>query len=168
MNIDREFDRAMRHELRDIMPNVILPQDDGTYAVFGKYTIMPERPGYTVMCLGTTVGFFSASRTALSWCIADKYKDYNLSKDILLLDNKLAGLSNDIQTRASLADRSKDPNFREYVGTKLETKMIRKKIVENQLTNCINLAKYLQQRGFTNETQRIGRSQPNKTSRQGI
>ena len=43
MNIDQEFQRAMRHELRDIMPNVILPQDDGTYEVFGKYRIIPER-----------------------------------------------------------------------------------------------------------------------------
>jgi hypothetical protein len=168
MNIDREFERAIRQELQDIMPNVILPQDDGTYEVFGKYRIIPERPGYTVLCHGTTVGFFSATRTALSWCIADKYKDYNLSKDILLLDNKLAGLTNDINARVSIADRSSKPDFREYVATKLETKLIRKKIVENQLNNCVNMAKYLQQRGFTNETQRIGRSQPNKTSRQGI
>jgi hypothetical protein len=165
MNIDQEFQRAMRHELRDIMPNVILPQDDGTYEVFGKYRIIPERPGYTVMCHATTVGCFSTTRTALSWCIADKYCDYNLSKDILLLDNKLTGLANDITTRATIADRSKRPDFREDIGTKLETKMIHKKIVENQLTNCVNLAKYLQQRGFNNETQRIGRSQPNKTSR---
>ena len=88
-----------------------------------------------------------------------------MSKDILLLDNKLTGLANDITTRATIADRSKRPDFREDIGTKLETKMIHKKIVENQLTNCVNLAKYLQQRGFNNETQRIGRSQPNKTSR---
>ena len=168
MKIDREFERAMRHELRDIMPNVILPKDDGTYEVFGKCQIIPEHPGYTVMCHGTTVGFFSSTRSALSWCIADKYQDYNLTKDILLLDNKLAGLTNDINARVAIADRSGNPDFREYVATKLETKMIHKKIVENQLTNCINLAKYLQQRGFTNETQRIGRGQPNKTSRQGI
>jgi len=168
MMIDREFERAIRQELRDIMPNVILPQDSGTYEVFGKYEIIPEKPGYTVMCHATNVGVFNSSRTALSWCIADKYKDYNLAKDILLLDNKLSFLTNDITTRATLADRSNRPDFRESVGTKLESKIIQKKIVENQLTNCVNLAKYLQQRGFDNETQRIGRGQPNKTSRQGI
>ena len=168
MKIDREFERAIREELRDIMPNVILAQDDGTYEVFGKYRITPERPGYAVLCHSTDVGVFNTTRTALSWCIADKFKDYNLANDILILDNKLTGLTNDINARATIADRSSRPDFRENVGTKLETKMIHKKIVENQLTNCVNLAKYLQQRGFNNETQRIGRSQPNKTSRQGI
>jgi hypothetical protein len=168
MKIDQEFERAFRHELRDIMPNVIIPTDTGTYEVFGKYQIVPQRPGYRVMCHATEVGFFNTTRTALSWCIADKYRDYNLSRNILNLDNKLAFLINDIETRARLADNSQRPEFRESVGTKLETKIIQKKITENQLANCVNLAKYLQQRGFTNETQRIGRGQPNKTSRQSI
>ena len=162
MIIDREFERAMRQELHDIMPNVILPQDNGTYEVFGKYEIIPERPGYTVMCHATNVGIFNTSRTALSWCIADKYKHYNLANDILLLDNKLSFLANDINARATIADRSKRPDFRENIG------LMQKKIVENQLNNCVDSAKYLQQRGFNNETQRIGRGQPNKTSRQGI
>jgi hypothetical protein len=37
--------------------------------------------------------------------------------------------------------------------------------LENQLTKCVKWAKYVQQRGFEDETQRIGRSQPNKASR---
>lgn len=165
MKFDQDFERIVRQELRDIMPNVILPLDNGNYEVFGKYQIIPEHPGYTVMCHATEVGFFNNSRTAMGWCIADKYGDYNLARDILNLDNKLSFLNNDINSRANLADRSKRPEFRENVGTKLETKIIHKKALENQLSNCVNLAKYLQQRGFNNETQRIGRGQPNKTSR---
>ena len=168
MKLDQEFERAVRQELRDIMANVIIPTDSGVYEVFGKYRIVPQQPGYKVMCSATEVGFFNSTRTALGWCIADKYRDYNLARDLLTLDNKLAFLINDIDTRARLADRSKRPEFRESVGTKLETKLIQKKAVENQLANCVNLAKYLQQRGFNNETQRIGRGQPNKTSRQSI
>lgn len=168
MKLDQEFERAVRQELRDIMANVIIPTDSGAYEVFGKYRIIPERPGYTVLCSATEVGFFNSTRTALGWCIADKYRDYNLARELLTLDNKLAFLINDIDTRARLADLSKRPEFRESVGTKLETKLIQKKAVENQLANCVNLAKYLQQRGFNNETQRIGRGQPNKTSRSSI
>ena len=55
--------------------------------------------------------------------------------------------------------------FRDSIGTKLETKIIRKKQVENELAKCVNWAKYCQQRGFNNETARTGRNQPNKTSR---
>ena len=165
MTFKKEFEQALRQELRDVMPNVILPLDNGDYELFGKYRILLQRPGYLVMCYGTEVGIFNSTRTAVSWCVADKYKDYTLAQNILILDNKLGFITNDIQLRANLADRSRTPEFRESVGIKLETKLIRKKIVENQLANCINLAKYLQQRGFNNETARTGRSQPNKTSR---
>ena len=168
MKLDQEFERMIRQELRDIMPNVIIPLDEGGYEVFGKYKILPQSPGYIVMCHATEVGFFNSTRTAMAWCIADKYKNYNLARDLLTLDNKLQNLNNDIVLRATIADRSNRPEFRECVGTKLETKIIHKKMVTNQLNNCVDLAKYLQQRGFTNETQRIGRGQPNKTSRQSI
>jgi hypothetical protein len=81
------------------------------------------------------------------------------------LDNKLRSLTNDITTRASVADRSKNPLFRETVETKLESKIIHKKQVEEQLTKCVNYAKYYQQKGFNNENVRTGRDQAIKTSR---
>jgi hypothetical protein len=168
MKLDKEFERMVRLELNDIMPNVIIPLDNGAYEVFGKYQIIPQYPGYLVMCHASEAGIFHSTRTAMGWCIADKYKDYNLARELLTLDNKLYNLNHDIVVRATIADRSTRPEFREAVGTKLETKIIHKKLVENQLSNCVNLAKYLQQRGFNNEAQRIGRGQHNKTSRQSI
>jgi hypothetical protein len=71
----------------------------------------------------------------------------------------------DINARAAVAERSKNFEFRDSVGTKLETKIIHKKQLENQLAKSVNWAKYIQQRGFENETARTGRGQPNKTSR---
>jgi hypothetical protein len=88
-----------------------------------------------------------------------------LARELHELDRKLTALNNDIAVRSAIAERSRRWEFRDPVGTKLETKIIRRKQVENQLAKCINWAKYSQQRGFTNETQRIGRGQPNKTSR---
>jgi hypothetical protein len=161
----KELETAIRNELRDIMPNVIIELDNGSYELFGKYQIIPKNPGFLVMCSATEVGIFNTTRTAVSWCVADKFSHYTLARNILLLDNKLGFISTDIKTRANIADRSGRPDFRETVGTKLETKLIRKKIVENQLTNYVNSAKYLQQRGFNNETARTGRGQPNKASR---
>lgn len=165
MTPDQEFDRLFRQEFRDIMPNTIWQKDNGEYQVFGYYRIQPARPGYRVFCGATDIGVFSSTRTALSWCIADKNKSYNTARELLTIDTKLTALSHDINARAAVGDRSKNPALRETILTKLETKIIRKKILENQLTKCVNWAKYCQQRGFDNETQRIGRSQPNKTSR---
>ena len=162
---EREIERMFRRELADLMPNVIWQNDDGVYEVFGHYRIVPESYGFRVFCSATDVGIFSTTRSALSWCIADKHRAYNLARELKELDNKLAALNNDITVRTALAERSRKWEFRDPVATKLETKIIRRKQVENQLAKCISWAKYSQQRGFKNETQRIGRGQPNKTSR---
>ena len=74
-------------------------------------------------------------------------------------------MTRDIAARTAIAEHSTQWEFRDTVGTKLETKIIRKKKVENELAKCVNWAKYIQQKGFNNETARSGRNQPNKTSR---
>jgi hypothetical protein len=165
MKQNDEVIRLLYNEFPEILSNFIWRNDDGSYSVFGKYTIIPEKPYYRVFCSATDVGAFTSSKTALSWCIADKYCAYNTAREILEVDQKLGCLTNDIAARANIAERSKRWEFRDSVGTKLETKIIRKKQLENQLAKCVNWAKYCQQRGFNNETQRIGRGQPNKTSR---
>jgi hypothetical protein len=165
MKSDQEFDRLFRQEFRDIMPNTIWQNDNGVYEVFGHYLIQPQRPGYRVFCSASDVGVFSSTKTALSWCIADKNKAYNTARELLTIDTKLTVLTQDINARAAVGDRSRNPALRETILTKLETKIIQKKLLENQLTKCVNWAKYIQQKGFDNETQRTGRGQPNKTSR---
>jgi hypothetical protein len=165
MTYEQEFERMFRQEFRHIMPNVIWQNDQGDYEVFGNYTISPENENFRVFCSATDVGLFSTTKSALSWCIADKNKAYNLARELKDLDNKLTALNNDISVRTAIAERSRRWDFRDPVATKLETKIIRRKQIENRLSKCISWAKYTQQRGFNNETQRIGRGQPNKTSR---
>jgi hypothetical protein len=165
MKYTKDFDRMMRQEFPEIVQNLIFRDDDGSYKVFDRYSITKENTGFRVHCSATDVGIFSSTKTALSWCIADKNKAYNLCRDIYNLDVKLNSLTSDINTRANIAESSKDPLFRETIATKLESKIIRKKRVETELTKCVNWAKYIQIRGFDNETNRTGRNQTSKTSR---
>lgn len=165
MTQDHDFERMFRQEFCEIINNIIWQNLDGAYEVFNKYRIIPVKKQYRVMCRDNQVAVFNSTRSALSWCIADKNQDYNLADELLVVDSKLGYVTDDINTRANLADRSKKPDFRENIGTKLETKIIHKKALENQLTKCVNLAKYWQQRGFNNETARTGRNTTNKTNR---
>ena len=165
MKQDQEFERMFRQEFKNIVPNLIWQNDAGEYEAFGRYRIIPCRPGYQVFCAATEVGMFYSTRSALGWCIADKHQAYNTARELLATDTKLHSLVQDIGIRTALAERSKNSEFRDSVGTKLETKIIHKKQLENQLAKCVNWAKYIQQRGFDNETARTGRGQPNKTSR---
>jgi hypothetical protein len=165
MKPDQELERMFRQEFKDAVANLIWQNDSGEYEAFGKYRIIPQRPGYRVFCSATEVGTFYSTKTALSWCIADKHNAYNTARELLTVDNKLTALTQDINTRAAIGDRCKSPELRETILTKLESKIIHKKQLENQLTKCVDWAKYMQLRGFDNETARTGRSQPNKTSR---
>ena len=165
MKLDQEFERMFRQEFGAITTNLIWQNEAGEYEAFGKYRIVSNRPGYRVYCSATDVGIFSSTRTALSWCIADKNQAYNLARNLKETDIKLSSLTADINSRATIGDRSSNLELREIIATKLESKIIQKKQLENQLAKCVNWAKYIQQRGFNNETARTGRNQPNKTSR---
>jgi hypothetical protein len=164
MNTEKEFERFFRQEFRGLADKTIFQDHTGEYCVFGRYVIKPESGGYRVFCSATDVGVFTSTRTALSWCIADNHKSYVLAQDLLMLDQKLGHINNDIHVRAAVGDRSTQPQFREDIEIKLESKIILKKQIELQLTKCVNQAKYYQQRGLDNETARTGRK-PNKTSR---
>lgn len=157
MNLTQEFDRMFRQDFPDSVKNLIYRNEQGDFCVFDRYKIIPAKPGYLVTCSATEVGIFGSTKSALSWCIADKHQAYNLARDILALDIKLTSLTADINVRANVADRTNNPNFKETVGTKLESKIIRKKKVETELAKCVNWAKYMQQRGFNNETIRTSR-----------
>lgn len=165
MKITQEFDRMMRQEFPEAVTNLIFLDEDGAYKVFDRYKIIKEKAGSRVFCGASDIGLFSSTKNAMGWCIADKFKAYNLAREILTLDIKLTALTSDITARATLADHSKNPIFRETIETKLETKIIRKKQVEEQLSKSVNWAKYIQLKGFNNETVRTGRNQAVKTSR---
>jgi hypothetical protein len=165
MKSDQELERLFDQEFRGIMSNTIWKNDQGVYEVFGHYRIQRMRSGYQVFCSATDVGLFSGTRTALSWCIADKHGAHNTAREILNTDIKLTSLTDDINSRAAVGDRSNNPALREIILTKLESKIIQKKLLENRLANCVNWAKYVQQRGFDNETARTGRGQPKKAGR---
>jgi hypothetical protein len=162
---EREFERLFKEEFKGLAKNLIWQNDLGEYEAFGKYRIVPLKPGYRVYCSATEIGVFNSTQTALSWCIADKNGSYNVAREMLEVDNKLQSLQQDIKVRAAVGDRSKNADLKETIERKLESKIIHKKQLENHLSKCVNWAKYIQQRGFENETARTGRNQPNKASR---
>ena len=162
---EQQLEAWVRAELKTVLPNMIWRNDSGEYELFGRYRILKESTGYRVYCSATDVGYFSGTKSALSWCIADKYCNYNLARMILNTDQRLNAVSNDIFVRAGISNRSKRAQFQEDIEIKLENKIIKKKELEQQLTKYVNLAKYLQQRGFDNEIARSGRATKNQTSR---
>ena len=162
---DKKINRAAFDEFPGLLSNSLWENSSGNYSVFGRYNIVKEKTGYRVHCSLTDVGMFYSTRSALSWCIADKFKKYNLARDLIQLDNNLHHITADIATRAAIGDRVKNSDAYEIILAKLENKILKKKEIENRLVKCVNSAKYYQQQGFDNETARISRTVANKTNR---
>jgi hypothetical protein len=162
---DQDLEQIVRQELREIMPNMIWRNEHGEYEVFGRYKLINKKPQCEVWNHASLIAVFNSTRTAISWCIADKYQHYNLARQLLIADQTLGYLNNDIVARMAVANRTKKIQLREDIEIKLEPKIIRRKQLENELSKCVDLAKYLQQKGFENETARSSRTGPNKTSR---
>jgi hypothetical protein len=150
-------------ELPRLLDHVII-EDGEKYRVFGTYVLRPTTQGYRLTQNDDPVGTFSSTRSAVAWCIADKRRQYRLANEIRHLDSTLLRLQNDIRVRTGVAEHSHG-SFWETVTVKTAQKRAQSQQVENELTKCINSAKYWQLQGSNNETARTGRNTPNKTNR---
>jgi hypothetical protein len=145
----REFPRAIH--------NLIVDDKKGTVLAFGRYRI-EQRAASVQLYVDEELRLnFSDRRSALSWCVADKHQQLNLARRISQLDEQKLLITNDIDTRRVLLQRSRNTRYRDTVSTKLAAKMRHRASVLDQLEKCITQAKYIQIRGFTNETARTRR-----------
>jgi hypothetical protein len=138
------------------MPDLIIQTDSDHHLVFGSYVLNKTSQGIDLFSpSGDFVCRFGNQRSALSFCIAEKFRRYNLAAQIRNLDAKHTHLTNDIACRQAMAENSDRSTFKELVHTKISTKIHQRRAVANELEKCINLAKYLQIKGFQNETARV-------------
>jgi hypothetical protein len=156
MNQQQKLEKFAHSHARAALKQSIIPLDDG-YLVFGQYVIKEADHGFDVFRYNDQVGSFGSKKAAMSWCIADSCKQYRLSFEIQSLDSKKSQLSADISTRRQVGEMSKHSSITELIETKLEPKIRYYNSVKAELEKCINSAKYLQLRGFSNETARPSR-----------
>lgn len=135
--------------------NSIVEDGQGGYLVFARYHLEPRDNVVRVSDWQRQIHDFANKRVAMSWCVADRVNNINLANQILHLDKKKQHLSADIECRKKIGDRNKSSDFEEIVNTKLEPKIHLYRSVSKELEKCINWAKYIQIKGFDNETARI-------------
>jgi len=149
-----------------MLEHISIIKEDNRYLVFGIYQVTHD-PGTGRVAVSKNDIFrheFTGLRTALSWCIADKYQQFPLTQNIERLDADKSSLEADLAVRQPLAHRIKDAFLRESVMLKIDTRKRRLIAVTDQLDKCVNLAKYWQIRGFNNETARTGRTSTTRTN----
>ena len=151
-------------DLASLAPNTIIPDGRG-YLAFEIYSIQPQKGLWHISKRGVAVGTMTSARTAVSWCVADKYHQHALSTDIQNLDQHKQYLENDIHIRETLVRARRLPISTDAAEAKISSRKRRLEQVDERLTKCVNVAKYWQLRGFNNETARAGRSASHRPHR---
>jgi hypothetical protein len=157
------FDFAQR-ELSRLQDDLILRNDEGCKA-FGIYDIKKQNGVFTVYKKHEFCGEFSSAKVALSYCIAERAHEYNLGIRLQNLDQHFLSATQSLNTRKSLIERCKNNQTREILYSKIQHRRQQQHELENQLEDCVKMAKYLYLRGLNNETQRIGCAASTRTSR---
>jgi predicted RNase H-like nuclease (RuvC/YqgF family) len=154
MNTEQKFARWAERELIRNIDHLILDQDDGSILAFGIYEIRPCAVGAEVWHDGEKLGQFSNRNVALSWCVAHHKNLLPFAQEIGFLDQHLSDLQADIAWSRCQQRQIRDLSTWEILNCKIQNKQSYAKMLEGQLTKCLRRAKYLQLRGFKNETAR--------------
>lgn len=153
MTQDQKLERWANRELPRHVDAMILEQD-GQYLAWGEYLLEPSKQGCSVWLKDQLVHVFANKRVAMSWCTASKYQQSRLADQIMELDITKNDLVREIQQRQQHIQRSQRPEFKDLVTVKLQPTQDKLASTVSELEKCINLAKYLQLKGFNNETLR--------------
>ena len=154
MSQEQKLDEWAERELKRNIDSIIIDDGTGSLVVFGKYRIQLQDVRFQVSTWDKTIHSFSTKKTAMSWCTTDHQQHYNLSNQILVLDRKKQSLAADIYCRQIAGERGKTESFYEIINMKLQPKIDQYNSVTAELEKCVNQAKYMQIKGFNNETAR--------------
>jgi hypothetical protein len=151
---EQKLERWAEREFRRHVDNIIVDDVSNGLLAFGKYYLQPNSTGCTVTQADDTCISFSNKKTAISWCVADKFKQYTLANSIKTLDQKRQLLSADVNYHQHQLNRTRNTEFADTVAAKLSIKASKLAAINTELEKCIKTAKYFQIRGFSNETAR--------------
>ena len=101
--------------------NSIINTDRG-FLVFDKYRIIDSAGIVQVLCRENFISDFTSKKTALSWCILDKFNQVIKAQEILELDSKRQQLQADLSVKQKLYKHYSDPVIRDSVAAKISQK----------------------------------------------
>ena len=158
-DILEKLQRIVGPDMRVIERNLMMG-DAGRYQLFGDYEIHDHGSEAHVYHNGDLKFIASSTRSAVSWCVAERHKRHELSNEILRLDQQQHRVQRDINNTEMMLPRITNTALRTSVIDRLQLKQQMLRSVKNRLSNCIDRAKYIQIRGFNDEIARTRQSQP--------
>lgn len=137
-------------------------ETDNEVTAFGQYRIKKSSTGCVILKRNVLIQETATLRSALSWCVADKYNLDQLKHNLIQYDHELARRETDVLHYIHTIRNSQDHELKNAVFDRLLECKDRIKWLKKKLDKCINSAKYCQQKGFDNETSRLGLQKPSR------
>ena len=160
----KKLEKMVLQNIDQLLDNSIVPVGNG-YSVFNRYQLNPseyEVAVYVDKFMDQIT--FGSKRTALGWCVADKYNKNDLAREIEFLDKQKVRLQDDVNAQIKHLSFFKDPIKRSIVEVKLDSKKEALRHVCDKLNKCINTAKYWQIKGFNDEIERTRKTHSSRTT----
>lgn len=154
MTREQKLHRWAQREITHHIDNIILDDWQGGMLAFGRYEIQPGDQEFVVTRDNELQGKFTTRRVALSWCVADNKRIWDLRQRIAMLDQRRRRLNQDILARKRAQSRASDWFRRSLAQDKLQNRHYQLANTNFELEKCLARAKYLQLRGSQNETAR--------------
>jgi uncharacterized protein (DUF39 family) len=158
MKHSRKLEAFAEKEIVALADNLVLADGD-RYFLFGRYDLEKLDHGVLVADRNNYIGTFGSTKSAVAWCVADKYKQLNMASRIQQLDQEHTRHVTDIAVKRLLMLQSKSYDFKDTLSVKILHQQRQCRAIEIELSKCIKMAKYWQYRGFNNETQRTSSTQ---------
>lgn len=136
-------------------PNAIIDTGN-SINVFGIYTIVKHPEDFTVYKNRVEQVVLNSAKHALSWCIFDKYRLLDYKTMLIDCDKQLGYKQMEIIHYVNCIKSSTDIFQKDVLFDRLYNSKSQAVAIKKQLNKCVNLAKYWQQKGFENETSRLG------------
>jgi hypothetical protein len=146
---------TLASEFNSVEKNIIYQGNDGCYYLFKKYTIQKDKTGFLVMRTSTRIGIFYSLKNAFGWCIADKYGKHDLAHSFKNIDWRTENARVSIHHMKHLAGKTLDSFRHAVLNDRIDFEEKRLSSLQYASDKNISDAKYIQTRGFLNETSRI-------------
>lgn len=128
---------------------LIIRENDGSYNLFGKYSIKSTNDLYVVSIIDETETYlFSNLCYAVTWCVFDKNKKNKDVKRIADLDNQLASLNVSISQFKKLIEHSTSVENKHIYMAKLYEEKIKKQRALKELNEYALTSKYWQRKKY--------------------
>lgn len=136
----------IKNKINDLF---ISRETDGTYNLFGNYTISSVNGQYHLVKTDNNQEplIFNSLKHAVTWCVFDKANKYKEVKRVYELDNDLVSADALIANYSRLMTSCKNSNKYIYEAKLIEQKLKKRKMLE-EINDFAGLSKYMQSKKF--------------------